>query len=187
VSCRKESSRVLLTVDGVTTQKAGGTGSIDNTSELTVGYKPGGSDFLLGNVDEVSIAHRGRLRHRRRRPDPEVHDLRRADRSFAAGTTLNQPRMAEVNAATRELWLVNARAREIIVFDVDGRVVRRFGSQGSGNGQFNGDPRGIAINPASTPTDTRVFVSDVGNHRMQVFNGLGAFVGTIGGASPGTM
>lgn len=98
--------------------------------------------------------------------------------SFAPGAALNQPRMAEVNPATNELFVVNARAREVVVFDVAGTEVRRFGSGGTGPGRFQGDPRGIAI----SNDGSRVFVSDEGNHRVQVWSAAGVYQSAFGGS-----
>ena len=46
--------------------------------------------------------------------------------------------------------------------------VLQWGSQGSGNGQFN-DPAGVAVD-----YNGLVFITDMGNDRVQVFNGLGS-------------
>jgi tripartite motif-containing protein 71 len=95
--------------------------------------------------------------------------------SFAPGAALNQPRMAEVNPATNELWVVNARARQVVVFNDAGTEVNRFGGAGGGPGQFSGDPRGIAI----SDDGSRVYVSDEGNHRVQVFDRSGTYLSSI--------
>ncbi len=59
--------------------------------------------------------------------------------------------------------------------------VRQWGSEGSGDGQFN-FPRAIAIGP-----DGNVYVADSDNHRVQVFGPTGTFVRKWGGygAGPG--
>ncbi len=49
------------------------------------------------------------------------------------------------------------------VFDSNGRFQRKWGSEGSGNGQFD-RPRYVAVDGA-----WNVYVSDSGNHRVQVF------------------
>ena len=55
----------------------------------------------------------------------------------------------------------------------DGSLIRRWGSTGSGDGQFDG-PRGIAV---SCDADPRlVYVADYGNDRIQVFGVDGRFV-----------
>ncbi len=94
---------------------------------------------------------------------------------FAPGTPLNQPRMAEVHPVTGDLWVVNARDREVVVLAPDGTERFRFGSSGSDPGEFMGDPRGIAIDPAGE----RVYVSDEGNHRVQVFDDAGQLLGEV--------
>jgi DNA-binding beta-propeller fold protein YncE len=86
--------------------------------------------------------------------------------NFATGVSFNQPRMAEIHPVTNDLWVVSARDRQVVAIRTDGTQRFRFGSGGSGNGQFKGDPRGLAINAAGT----RAYVSDEGNHRIQVFN-----------------
>jgi uncharacterized protein (TIGR03663 family) len=60
-------------------------------------------------------------------------------------------------------------------------AMRTWGVQGSGPGQFE-DPRGIAVGP-----EGRVYVSDSGNHRVQVFDGEGEFLHQWGtqGSGPG--
>ena len=52
----------------------------------------------------------------------------------------------------------------IQVFDSSGTFITKFGTFGSGDGQFN-DLSGVAVNP----TTGNVFVADSDNNRVQVF------------------
>ena len=95
---------------------------------------------------------------------------------FAAG--LNEPRQLAVRPGTTDLYVVNARDREIIVFDAAGAEQVRFGGEGSGPGQFAGDPRGITF----TPDGATVLVTDDGNQRVQAFNSAtGEYLYEVGG------
>ena len=64
-------------------------------------------------------------------------------------------------------------------FSTAGAYLAQFGSSGSGNGQFHG-LGGIA----SDPTTGNLYVSDLGNNRVQEFSSAGAFVAAFG--SPGS-
>ena len=90
---------------------------------------------------------------------------------------LNQPRQMAVHPDTHNLYVVSARDREIAVFDPNGNEIPslRFGSEGTGNGQFMGDIRGIDIDD-----EGYVYVSDDGNHRVQIFNSSGTYLGQFG-------
>ena len=50
------------------------------------------------------------------------------------------------------------------VFELSGKFVRKFGSEGSGKGEFD--------RPVSTASlsDGRIVVSDRNNHRIQIFH-----------------
>jgi DNA-binding beta-propeller fold protein YncE len=93
---------------------------------------------------------------------------------------LNQPRQLAVNPATHRLYVASARDRQIVVFDQDGNEVDRFGSEGTGNGQFMGDIRGVDIDDAGN-----VYVSDDGNQRVQVFGAGGAYLYQFGNTATG--
>jgi len=69
----------------------------------------------------------------------------------------------------------------IQVYTPEGVFVRAWGSNGTGNGQFGGEIRGIAVSP-----EGKVFVSDQNNFRVQVFQSNGAFV-TKWGSSRGSL
>ena len=60
-------------------------------------------------------------------------------------------------------------------FDKDGRFIRHWGSTGSGPGQFNG-VKALAIDAQGN-----VYAADLGNKRIQVFDGDGAFKSEFGG------
>ena len=51
------------------------------------------------------------------------------------------------------------------------QYVLQWGQQGAGNGDFQG-PSGVAIDPGTG----NVYVTDTGNHRVQVFDGTGTFL-----------
>ncbi|HIM49197.1 MAG TPA: 6-bladed beta-propeller, partial [Dehalococcoidia bacterium] len=51
----------------------------------------------------------------------------------------------------------------IQVFDPQGRFLRKWESEGNGDGEFS-QPQGLAID-----SDGDVYVSDQGNHRILVF------------------
>ena len=63
----------------------------------------------------------------------------------------------------------------IAVFSQEGELVRTFGSQGGGKGQFM-CPRGVAV----SPDEHNLYVSDTDNHRVQVFTLEGQYVREFG-------
>lgn len=79
-------------------------------------------------------------------------------------------------AVSREslIYVCEAQAARVSVFDEAGALIRRWGSFGRGEAQFDG-PRGIAVG-----ADGLVYVSDTGNHRVQVFTATGEFVRAFG-------
>lgn len=56
VTCQRTSNAIKLTVDGATQTKSVTLGSISNAQPVTIGAKPGGGDWFLGDMDEVSIS-----------------------------------------------------------------------------------------------------------------------------------
>ena len=63
----------------------------------------------------------------------------------------------------------------IAVFSQEGELVRTFGSEGRGKGEFK-CPRGIAV----SPDDHHLYISDTNNHRVQVFTLEGQYVRKFG-------
>jgi DNA-binding beta-propeller fold protein YncE len=92
-------------------------------------------------------------------------------RQFGKGQ-LNQPRQVAVNTQTKDVYVVNARDHQIVVYSPTGTKKFAFGSGGKNDGQFSGDPRGIAI----TPDGSTVLVTDSLGRRIEAFNSSnGAF------------
>jgi DNA-binding beta-propeller fold protein YncE len=63
----------------------------------------------------------------------------------------------------------------IAKFDKDGRFLLHWGQTGSGQGQFNG-AKAIAID-----AQDNVYVADIGNKRIQVFDAQGTFKSEFAG------
>jgi DNA-binding beta-propeller fold protein YncE len=61
------------------------------------------------------------------------------------------------------VYVADTFSHRIQRFDAQGAFLTKWGSQGSGDGQFNG-PGGVAVLPSCA-----VAVTDLGNHRVQVF------------------
>ncbi len=76
-------------------------------------------------------------------------------------------------AARQELWVSDAAAHQIVVFDREGRLLRRLGNKGDLPLQFNA-PTYLAAG------EGKVFVSDTLNARVQVLDHDGAHLKSIG-------
>ena len=64
----------------------------------------------------------------------------------------------------------HGRGGRILKFDKSGKLIKQFGSAGSGPGEFN-VPHALAIDSRG-----RLFVADRGNNRIQIFDQEGQFV-----------
>ncbi len=98
------------------------------------------------------------------------------------GGTLSQPRQIDVNRVNGDIYVVSARSRQVVVYGKNLVEKFRFGSQGSGPGQFNGDPRGVTV----SRDGTLVFVTDDGGRRVEAFTASGTYLYQMGTASTGT-
>jgi DNA-binding beta-propeller fold protein YncE len=78
-------------------------------------------------------------------------------------------------------------SQQVVVISSRGKVLRRWGKPGSGPGEFRFaavSTSDIIGNLAVGP-DGRVYVSDSGNHRIQIFSALGKFERQIGSFGEG--
>ncbi len=77
------------------------------------------------------------------------------------------------------IWALDKANKQGVRLDQEGKVLLKFGSGGSGAGQFS-NPSSIAVSPAGL-----VFVADTGNASVQVFRNDGVYLAKLGGsASP---
>lgn len=72
------------------------------------------------------------------------------------------------------LFVADAGAYEILVFDMEGRLLRRFGQPGSGYDRFN-YPTGLSV------WRDRLFICDTNNGRLAVYHPQGEPLGIAGG------
>ena len=87
--------------------------------------------------------------------------------SWSAGAATAQAIAAD---GAGNLYVADSGNNRVSKFDPSGTLVARWGSAGSGNGQFSA-PRGIAADEAGN-----VYVSDFNNNRVEKFDSHGAYV-----------
>ena len=73
------------------------------------------------------------------------------------------------------VYVADSANHRIAVFSLEGELVRTFGSEGGGKGEFK-YPSGVAV----SPDDHHLYVSDEDNHRVQVFTLEGRYVRKFG-------
>ena len=79
-----------------------------------------------------------------------------------------------------DIWVADSRHNRVVEFDTTHKVLRQFGTEGTGEGQFDGI-RGIAADASGD-----VYVTDYGNDRVQEFGPEGEFklaFGSLGTSS----
>jgi DNA-binding beta-propeller fold protein YncE len=95
-----------------------------------------------------------------------------------------------VVAPDGNVYVTDASDR-VTVLSPAGKVLRRWGTKGSGPGEFSfpdpGDPNRNLFAPIAVGSDGKVYVADRGNNRVEVFSSTGKFIREFGsaGAGPG--
>ena len=79
-----------------------------------------------------------------------------------------------VLTASGDMYVLDAGAAQVLVFDSRGNRKLAFGVNGAADGQFTA-PRAMAVSP-----EGRIIVADSGNNRVQVFNPAGEFLFSFG-------
>jgi len=129
-------------------------GSEDLASPAAVAKGPDGSLFVSDTVlDKVFLL------------DPNGHLQR-----VAASRGLQRPAGLAYDAAARELYVADAAANQVDVFDPDGALLRSWGREGSRDGEFN-HPTHLCLDSSGT-----LMVTDALNFRIQAFDRQGHFL-----------
>jgi DNA-binding beta-propeller fold protein YncE len=81
--------------------------------------------------------------------------------------------------ANGNVFLADVGYNTIYKFNNAGTPLTRFGTYGTGNGQFNA-PRGIAVDPKGN-----IFVADANNNRIQIFDNHGHYMAQFGTSGTG--
>lgn len=98
--------------------------------------------------------------------------LPETERGYPTGLTV---------APDGRLYVADTHYHRVLVYGKDGRLIRQFGSFGTGDGQFI-YPTHVAVGP-----DGRIFVSEYGgNDRVSVWSPEGRFRGAFGKPGSGT-
>lgn len=93
--------------------------------------------------------------------------------AWGVAVSLNQPEGVATDATDR-IIIANTGRNEIIILSKDNEFIKRFGSYGTGNGQFN-RPVGVITDPQGN-----IYVADYGNSRVQVFDNTGNYLRQFG-------
>ncbi|MFC3833055.1 MULTISPECIES: protein kinase domain-containing protein [Deinococcus] len=86
---------------------------------------------------------------------------------LSAGELL-QP--VDLAVTQNHVFVLDAEAHHVVVYDQQGRYVRQFGGRGQGMGRFE-KPRSIVASP-----DGHIYVLDTGNNEVQRFSAQGEYV-----------
>ncbi len=80
-----------------------------------------------------------------------------------------------------DVYIADRNNERVQKFSSTGAFVRKWGSSGTGNGQFSANNGAVDI---AIDSDDNIYVLDRGNHRVQKFDSTGTFLSSFG--SPGT-
>ncbi len=80
---------------------------------------------------------------------------------------------------TEERYISDLANNRVQIFNSSGEYVSQFGSEGSGNSQFNA-PFGIAVDGVGN-----IYVADSGNCRVQIFNSSRVYQSQFGSCGSG--
>jgi DNA-binding beta-propeller fold protein YncE len=98
---------------------------------------------------------------------------RRLVRTLGEGT-LKRPTGIALDPSQQRVYVVDTIACQVLTFDLNGRLVSRFGSRGAGPGQMNA-PTYIAVAPDGT-----LAISDTLNFRVHSFSPDGTLLNSFG-------
>lgn len=143
---------VLFSEDGSVTKRVGSTVHVNSVAE-----SPGG--FLFPNG--LAVAEDGRV-YVSDGDNRRVQIFTRNGDFLSIIDTSGVPRGIAIDSQER-LYVVNAIAHTVDVYDLDGRRLAQFGERGFGPGQFN-YPNNVSIDGSN-----RIYVTDRENNQVQVW------------------
>lgn len=113
-----------------------------------------------------------------------VSDAIKVQRFSPAGTFLGVVESAGIGSSLAagpegNVYVTESGASRVSVFDKEGKLLRSFGSSGSGPGQFT-TPTEVAVDPAGD-----VWVGDSGAGRVQLFSSSGDYIAQFGATGSG--
>jgi len=127
----------------------------------------------------VAIAKKGDLIMVADSSNPPAIIAFNTDGKFLFQITEEVTRASGLAISGERLLVADAGMHCISIFDLHGKFLNRFGTRGSGPGQFN--------YPTHVAADSRgnIYVTDSMNSRIQVFDSQGKFLRQIGGPGDG--
>lgn len=78
-----------------------------------------------------------------------------------------------------KLLIADSQLHHVVVCDLAGKFISKFGQRGKGEGEFN-FPTHISVDDRS-----QIYVTDSLNHRIQIFDGTGKFIRSFGSVGDG--
>jgi DNA-binding beta-propeller fold protein YncE len=142
-------------IAGLATDAAGDVYVVDSSHSRIEKFDPGGN-FI------TTWGHKGHV--------PGAFE-------FGSSRDYTKPPGGGIAVAGQYVYVADSGNDRVERFNLNGEEAIRWGSYGSGAGQFS-YPRGIAAN------ESEVLVSD-GNHRVQRFDPTGGYLGSAGSAGSG--
>jgi DNA-binding beta-propeller fold protein YncE len=121
------------------------------------------SDVAIDSKGAIYVSDFGATTSHLRKLDPSGKVLR------SWGQGIGDPMGVAVDAQDN-LYVVDYLRRTVYKFDENGLELTRWGSSGTGDGEFN-RPRGIAVDHLGS-----IYVADTDNNRIQKFTNDGEFV-----------
>src|ERR1044072_8403148 len=96
-----------------------------------------------------------------------------AQGAFQFATQWNADAVDSAVTSAGTVYAAEPDNNRVEVFDSSGALLNTWGTQGSGDGEFQAN-YGIGVDPAGTV----VYVADTYNYRIQKFSATGAYLGT---------
>jgi DNA-binding beta-propeller fold protein YncE len=147
---------------------------IDRGSNLVVKLSPEGQAILILGRKPEAVAEPGRGGGGREQPPGAARESAPIGVGVA-GDNFNRPTDVAWDRAGNTFVADGYGNSRIAKFDKSGAFIKSWGSKGTGPGQFD-TPHSIA-----TDSQGQIYVADLGNHRIQVFDNDGNFKRQIGG------